>query len=151
MSRDKARKPSAYARIAAERREYVVVDDECVIRPCDAGNVLREKSLGYWRHIDRTEGVPGEECLVKLFGDGECSEVPWLNFVEPVPTEREAIKNNQNQNRVKRTRERNPVGKGTHSSNILGISPSCDRISRMRTLFQGVDAAKRIDVLLEIG
>ena len=67
---------------------------------------------------------------------------------------REAIKNNNNQDRVKRTRERNPIGKGTHSStkiNILGISPSCDRIGRMRTLVQGVDAKRRIDVFLEIG
>ena len=55
---------------------------------------------------------------------------------------------------MKRTRERNPIGKGTHSStkiNILGISPSCDRIGRMRTLVQGVDAKRRIDVFLEIG
>ena len=69
-----------------------MVDDECAIRPCDAGNVLREKNLG-----DRAEGVPDEEHIVKLLGNGdsECSEVPWLNSVEPCSV-RQVIKNNNN-------------------------------------------------------
>lgn len=70
--------------------KYVVVDIECVIRPCDAGDVLREKSLG-----DRAKGVPGGEHIVKLLGDGECSEVPRLNSVEPCSV-RQVIKNNNN-------------------------------------------------------
>lgn len=61
-----------------KRCEYVVVDIKCVICPCDAGNVLREKSLG-----DCVEGVPGEEHIIKLLDDGGCIEVLWLDSVEP--------------------------------------------------------------------
>lgn len=69
--------------------------------------------MGYWHHIDRAEGVPGEKRIVKLLREGECSEVSWLNSVEPVPPEM-GNNNNINQDRVKRTRERNPIGRSTH-------------------------------------
>lgn len=36
-------------------------------------------------------------------------------------------------------------------TNILGISPSCDRIGRTRTVVHGVETANRIDLFLEIG
>jgi len=49
----------------------------------DAGNKLLEKSLGYWCHLDHMESVPGEECIIKLLDDGECSKVPlWTEVIE---------------------------------------------------------------------
>jgi hypothetical protein len=34
--------------------------------------------LGYGGHCDGAERVPGEERIIKLFGNGERGEVPWL-------------------------------------------------------------------------
>ena len=109
--------------------------------------------MGYWRHLGRTEGVPGEERIVELLGYGERSEVSWLTPFGISFRPREVI----SIIRMKRTLERNPIGKRrlytliSAKINNLGISPSCDGIGRTRTLVQGVDTAKRIDVFLEIG
>jgi hypothetical protein len=144
MPRDDGEKP---VRVRTDRRDEVRVRRVragAVRSWGDAGSELREEGLGYGGHCDCAEGVPGEEGIVKLFGDGERGKVPWLCPFVPFGKVISTIKKWVSPSKLLCTYISAKVY-------ILRISSSCDRIGRMRAFVEGVDTAKRINVFLEIG